>query len=138
MIAFIAQSQSGSSFAPILLMLLLGGLLYFVLVRPQQKRAKAQQRLVGQAEVGDEIITQSGIYGTITDIDEEEGTITLEIAPGTEIVMMRAAIGRLLTEPAYEDDPDEDAGPDEIQDDHTAEGDSAQGGTDQPGQIQDL
>jgi preprotein translocase subunit YajC len=132
MISFIAQSQAGSSFAPLLLMLLLGALLYFVLVRPQQKRAKAQRQLVGQAEIGDEIITQSGIYGTITDIDEEEGTITLEIAPETEIVMMRAAIGRLLSEPAYEDDADE------ALDEDVAEDDSAQGGTDQPGQIRDL
>ncbi len=123
MIATIAQSQS-SPFAPIALMLLLGGMLYFVMIRPQQKRAKAQQATVGQAQVGDEIITQSGIYGTITDIDEEEGTVTLQIAPGTEILMMRAAIGRLLTEHevAYDEDEDEDAA----------------GGPDQPGQMRDL
>jgi preprotein translocase subunit YajC len=125
MIATIAQSQSASPFTPILLMLLLGGMLYFVMVRPQQKRAKAQRALVGQAQVGDDIITQSGIYGTITDEDEEEGTVTLRIAPGTEIVIMRAAIGRLLTEheDAYVDEDDDD---------------DAQGGSDQPGQMRDL
>jgi preprotein translocase subunit YajC len=121
MIALIAQTQSNSSpFAPLALMLLLGGLLYFVMIRPQQKRAKAQRQLVSQAEVGDEIMTQSGIFGTVTNIDDEDGTVTVEVAPGIEIRMLRAAIGRLLTEhDTYEDDDDE---PD-------------QGGSDQPDQI---
>ena len=67
------------------------------------------------AEVGDEIVTTAGIYGTIMEIDDDYGIVTVEIAPGTEIRMARAAIARRLTEDDEfedeEDDEDEGAEP---------------------------
>ena len=87
---------------------LIGGVFYFLLIRPQQRRAKAQQALVRSAEVGDEIVTTSGIFGTIFDIDEEDDVLTVEIAPGTRIRMVRAGIGRRITEDDEYEDYDED------------------------------
>ena len=88
-----------------------------MLIRPQQKRAKAQQALLRSVEVGDEVLTTAGVYGTIVDIDDETDVITLEIAPGTQIRMVRAGIGRRITEDdEYEDyDEDEDDASDERQ-----------------------
>ena len=87
---------------------------YFLLIRPQQRRVRAQQALVGAVEVGDEIMTTGGIFGTITDMDDDEGTITVEIAPGTRIRMVKSGIARRLIEDDadYEsEDEDQDQDP---------------------------
>jgi preprotein translocase subunit YajC len=86
-------------------------------MRNQQKRVRQQQAVQQAAEVGDEVLTTSGIFGTIVDEDEEEGTVTLEIAPGTVIRMVRSGIARRLTEDdAYEDAYEEDDDVDEDDD----------------------
>jgi preprotein translocase subunit YajC len=100
MLASIAATSSQNSnpitlFAPLILM---GGVFYFLLIRPQQKRARAQRALVSSIQVGDEVMTTGGIFGTISEIDDDEGTIAVEIAPGTRIRMVRSAIARRLTE----------------------------------------
>ena len=63
---------------------------YFLLIRPQRNRQRAQQALVASLEVGDDVMTTGGIFGTIVEIDDDEGTVTVEIAPGTRIRMLRA------------------------------------------------
>ena len=113
MLASIAATSSQSSnpltlFAPLILM---GGVFYFLLIRPQQKRSRAQQALVSSIQVGDEVMTTSGIFGTITEMDDDEGTIKVEIAPGTRIRMVRSGVARRLTE----DDDYEDESEDEDQ-----------------------
>jgi preprotein translocase subunit YajC len=95
-------------------------------MRNQQKRVRQQQAVQQAAEVGDEVLTTSGIFGTIVDEDEEEGTVTLEIAPGTRIRMVRSGIARRLTEDdAYDEDEDvdeEDDVSDRDEPDENAEG----------------
>ncbi|MCU1455765.1 MAG: yajC [Acidimicrobiales bacterium] len=71
-------------------------ILYVVMVRPQQKRIRAQRALVATVDVGDEVITTAGLFGTITDLDDE--VATLEIAEGVEVRIARAAIGRLASD----------------------------------------
>lgn len=135
MLQLIAQTSNGGNPLAILLpFLLLGGLFYFMILRPQQRRARAQQQLINATEVGDEVITTAGIYGTVTAIDDDEGTVTLEIAPGTEIKIVRAGIGRRLSDDdAYETDDANDADDDEDEDP-----DDVRDHPDQPGQIQEL
>jgi preprotein translocase subunit YajC len=138
MFQLIAQSGSGGSLAGILIpFVLLGGLFYFMILRPQQRRQRAQQELINAISEGDEIITTAGIYGVVMAIDDEEGTVTVAIAPGTEIKLLRAGIGRRVTvDEAYEDD-DEDQ--DEEQGDEQDVGDEdTSDGPDQPGQIKEL
>ena len=91
--------------APLLLMGVLG---YFLLIRPQQRRSRAQQALQRSVEEGDEILTTSGVYATVIEIDEDQGTVVLEIAPGTHIKVVRGAIAQRLTEDEYDEDEDED------------------------------
>jgi preprotein translocase subunit YajC len=69
---------------------------------------RSQQALQQAAEVGDEVLTTSGMFGTIVDEDEEEGTVTVEIAPGTQVKMVRAGIARRITEDDFDDDEDDD------------------------------
>ena len=66
-------------------------LLWFFLIQPQRRRAQAQRELLTSVEVGDEILTAGGIYGNVRGIDED-GELTVEIAPGTQIRVARRAV----------------------------------------------
>jgi preprotein translocase subunit YajC len=96
MIAALAQTTNGSSPLSFLIFLIPLGLMFFFM-RNQKRRMQAQQELQRAADVGDEIVTTSGIFGTIIDEDDVEGTVLVEIAPGTRIKMLRAGISRRLT-----------------------------------------
>ena len=76
---------------PIVLMFVL---LYFMLIRPQMKRAKEQKNMIESLQKGDEVITAAGIVGKITKVGEVY--INLEIATGTEIQLQKAAVQTLL------------------------------------------
>jgi preprotein translocase subunit YajC len=113
MVGILAQeggSQAGSSVIGLALPLLMIVGFYFLLIRPQRNRQRAQQALVASLEVGDDVMTSGGIFGTIVDIDDDEGTVTVEIAPGTRIRMLRQGISQRFVEDEYEgDDGDETA-----------------------------
>lgn len=68
-------------------------LFWFMVVRPQQRRQRAVTALQNSIEVGQRVMMSSGIYGTIRSITDD--TARLEIAPGTEIEIARAAIARV-------------------------------------------
>jgi preprotein translocase subunit YajC len=114
LIPFLAQSsstttQAANPLATLLPFLLIGAALYFVMIRPQQRRAKEQRALLGALEVGDDVLTAGGIFGTIVDIDDDD-VVTVEIAPGTNIRMVRGGISRRLVDDDedYEDDDEDD------------------------------
>jgi preprotein translocase subunit YajC len=104
-IGWLAATSSGGSSLTLLLPLLLIGGLYFLMIRPQQKRAQQQRQLADNLDPGDEIVTHGGMYGTIVEIDDDEGTILLEVAPNTEIRMLKQAVARRLV---FDDEPVED------------------------------
>ena len=106
--SLLAQGSGGGSglITPLVFALPLG--LLFVFMRNQQKRLRNQQALQQSAEVGDEVLTTSGMFGTIVDEDEAKGTVTVEIAAGTRVKMLRAGIARRITEDDFEDDDAED------------------------------
>jgi preprotein translocase subunit YajC len=130
---FLAQTSGGGS--PIVLLLLLGmPAMLFWMMRSQRKKAAQQQNLQSSAGIGSEIMTTAGIFGTIVDEDEDEGTIVLEIAPGTQIKLIRGAIARVVSDEddEYEeyDDEDDDAVVDLADADHdtaAADADNAEG-----------
>ena len=109
----LAQSSSGSPVT--LLIFIVPFALLFLFMRNQQKRVRHQQSVQQAAEVGDDVLTTSGIFGTIVDEDEDEGTIMLEIAPGTTIKMLRAGISRRLTDDDADDEDEGDEDTDEPQ-----------------------
>jgi preprotein translocase subunit YajC len=74
-------------FLPIILMFVL---LYFLMIRPQMKRAKETKAMVEALQKGDEVVTAGGVVGRITKLGDQY--ITLEIAPSTEIVVQRSAV----------------------------------------------
>ena len=74
-------------FLPIILMFVL---LYFLMIRPQMKRAKEQKAMIEALQKGDEVITAGGIVGRITKLSDQY--VTVEVAPNTEIVLQRSAV----------------------------------------------
>jgi len=107
-VAQVAQdSAQGGNFLTLALpLVLMGGVFYFLLIRPQQRRMRQQQALLNSVEVGDDVVTTSGIFGRVTDIDEDEGSITVEIAAGTQVRMLKQGIARRLSDEVYEDEPE--------------------------------
>jgi preprotein translocase subunit YajC len=82
------------SFEPLLMIGLMFVVMYFVLIRPQMKRAKEHKQLLEGLQKGDEVVALGGIVGKITEINEQY--VTLEIAAETQIVVQRPAVQVLL------------------------------------------
>ncbi len=76
---------------------LLFGVMYFVLIRPQKQRVKAQQALVRSLAVGDQVLTIAGIFGEIVALDDE--TAQIETTPGTILRCRRNAIAGVVDAP---------------------------------------
>jgi preprotein translocase subunit YajC len=89
-------------------------LLWALLIRPQRLKQMEQQRLLASIEPGDEVLTVGGIYGIVTDIDDEDDLI-VEIAEGIQVRVARRAVGGVVK-------PDEEGEDDE---EHVEEADEA-------------
>jgi preprotein translocase subunit YajC len=94
-----AAAQAGAAAAPspfpsIVMMIALFGIMYFLMIRPQMKRAKEHKDLISKLATGDEVITSSGIAGRVRELGEN--FITVEIADGVRVKMQRAAITAVL------------------------------------------
>jgi len=91
-LSILAQESDGGSggFVSLLVLLLIPFAMYFLLIRPQRRRMKAQVSMQKSLGVGDEVITASGIYGFIT--GEEEDRFWLEIDDDVQIRIAKAAI----------------------------------------------
>ncbi|MCH7789879.1 MAG: preprotein translocase subunit YajC [Acidobacteria bacterium] len=85
----------------ILLPVALVGAMYFFLIRPQQQQMKQHRKLLATIDVGDEVVTSSGIYGIITEIEDE--IVWLEVAQELELKLAREAIQRLAVDPEVEE-----------------------------------
>jgi preprotein translocase subunit YajC len=67
---------------------------YFMIIRPQQKRAKEREKLLSNIEKGDKIVTSGGVHATIVGIEDK--TVLIEIAPNVKIKVDRSAIGSVI------------------------------------------
>jgi preprotein translocase subunit YajC len=93
-LSIVAASDSGSSnplglFVP---MALIGGAMYFLMIRPQRRKMRASQALQSSIEVGDEVMTTSGMYGFVTLIEDD--IAWLEIDDNVQIRIARQALQR--------------------------------------------
>jgi preprotein translocase subunit YajC len=104
-----AQTQQTNLIGALLPFLLIGGLMYFMLIRPQKRRVAEQKALVDSLSVGDEVLTIGGIFGTVRAIDDELDEVTLEVAPGTTLRILRSAVARRVVEEDEEEAWGEDS-----------------------------
>lgn len=84
-------SSNMTSFLPLVLMFVV---MYFLMIRPQQKRAKEQKAMMDALAKGDEVVTAGGILGKVAKVSD--AYITIEVASGTEVVVQKASITMLL------------------------------------------
>ena len=89
-----AAPAGDAGFMGLLPIILMFVLLYFLMIRPQMKRAKDHKQMVEALQKGDEVITAGGVVGRISRL--ADGYVILEIAPGTEISVQRTAVQTLL------------------------------------------
>ncbi len=82
--------------SPVLLIVAFVAFFYFLAIRPQRRRSQEMQKLRENLKPGDEIITLSGIYGTVTEV-EPGGTVLIEISEDTEIRIAAGSIGQVVT-----------------------------------------
>ena len=101
----------------LIIMVLMLGVMYVLMIRPQRQRQAQQQSMIGDAGVGDDVLTTGGIYGTITHAEGDD--IVVEIASGVTVHMTRRGIAAVL--PPEEED-------DEVVEDELETSDSAEDG----------
>ena len=93
-----AAAAGGAGYEQIFIMVAMFAVLYFLMIRPQMKRAKEHKAMVEALQKGDEVITQGGVVGRIVKVDENY--IRLEVAEGkdgaVELLVQRSAVGMLL------------------------------------------
>lgn len=82
------------SLGPLPMIVFMMIMLYFVMVRPQQKRAREAKELVSSLKSGDRVVTASGIYGLIANVSDR--TVTVKIAEGVKVEMDRGSIATVL------------------------------------------
>jgi preprotein translocase subunit YajC len=100
-----AQAAGGAgaagAFASFVPLILIFAIMYFLLIRPQQKKLKEHKAMVEALRRGDQVLTQGGIIGKVTKV-QEDGTVEVEIAEGVKVKVMRHTIAQVMnkTEPA--------------------------------------
>lgn len=87
----------GSAFSTMIPFVLMFGIFYFLLIRPQQKKAKNQKNWLTALRKGDRVLTSGGLHGQITGMTDT--VITLEIAPKVRVKVSRASISGPLGNP---------------------------------------
>ena len=99
-----AYAQAGAAGQPnswlqMLPLVLIFVVFYFLLIRPQTKKAKEHREMVGKLVVGDEVVTTGGILGRV--IEAGETFMTIEIAKGVEIRVQRFQVSQLMPKGTY-------------------------------------
>ncbi|MFC2969147.1 preprotein translocase subunit YajC [Acidimangrovimonas pyrenivorans] len=101
-----AQAASGgaggaaafTSFVPLILIF---GIMYFIMIRPQQKKMKEHKSMVEALRRGDQIVTQGGLIGKVTKV-KDDNEVEVELAEGVKVRVVRSTIAQVVskTEPA--------------------------------------
>ena len=89
-----AAADPTGGFMQLLPMILMFVVLWFLMVRPQMKKAKEHKALLAALAKGDEVVTSGGLVGKVIKVGDNY--VTLEIAEGTEVVVQKPAIGLVL------------------------------------------
>ena len=88
-----ADAGSGSAFFQFIPLILILGVFWFLIIRPQQKKQKEHQRMVDSIRKGDKVVTNGGIFGTIVKVGDDR--LTLEIASKVQIQLERHQVSRM-------------------------------------------
>jgi preprotein translocase subunit YajC len=96
----------------LIIMVLMLGVMYVLMIRPQRQRQAQQQSMIDRASVGDDVLTTGGIYGTISETEGDD--IVVEIANGVTVHMTRRGIAAVLPPEGEEGEESEEDEADEL------------------------
>jgi preprotein translocase subunit YajC len=85
-----AGGSGGGSLVSVVPIFLIFGVFYFLVIRPQSKKAKEHQHMLTELKKGDDVVTQGGVIGRITGIKDDE--ITLQVQEGVRLRILRSAV----------------------------------------------
>ncbi len=93
--------MDGSAITQFVPLILIFGIMYFLLIRPQQKKVKEHQKMVSELRRGDQVVTQGGLIGKVTKV-KEDNELEVEIADGVKVRVVQSTVTQVLskTEPA--------------------------------------
>ena len=87
-----APAQQGSGWSMIIMLVAMFAIMYFFMIRPQQKKQKEIQNFRNAIAVGQQIVTAGGIYGVVKQIEEADNTLIVEVANGVRIKVDRNSV----------------------------------------------
>ena len=89
-----AKSAQPGAFQMVLPFVLIFGIMYFLMIRPQQKKMKEHQKMVDSIQRGDEVVTNSGMFGKVVGVTDT--VLTLEIADKVNVKMVRGHVAKVV------------------------------------------
>jgi len=94
--------MEGGAIAQFLPLILIFAIMYFLLIRPQQKKMKEHQAMVEAVRRGDQVVTQGGLIGKVSKVKEGENEIEVELAENVKVRVVKSTIAQVLnkSEPA--------------------------------------
>ena len=92
MLTLLQVNQSGSGMSFLFMMVIIFAIMWFIMIRPQQKKQKEIQNFRNNITKGQQIVTAGGIYGVVKEIDEASNTLKVEIANGISIRVDRNSV----------------------------------------------
>ena len=107
-----SDAASGSAFFQFIPLILILGVFWFLIIRPQQKKQKEHQRMVDSLRKGDKVVTNGGIFGTIVKVGDDR--LTLEIASKIQIQLERHQVSRMDKKTGVNKDDDDGEEKEEI------------------------
>jgi preprotein translocase subunit YajC len=98
-----AQAAGGAAgaFTSFIPLILIFAIMYFLLIRPQQKKVKEHQKMVAALRRGDQVVTAGGLIGKVSKV-KDDGEVEVELSEGVKVRVVRSTIAQVLnkTEPA--------------------------------------
>src|SRR5690606_24002720 len=90
-----AGGAGGAAFAQFIPLVLIFAIMYFLMIRPQQKRAKQHREMVAALKKGDQVVTQGGLIGKVVSARDDE--LEVEIAQGVRVRVIRSTVAQVVT-----------------------------------------
>jgi preprotein translocase subunit YajC len=88
--------MDGGAIAQFLPLILIFAIMYFLLIRPQQKKMKEHQKMIDQVRVRDQVVTQGGLIGKVSKV-KEDNEIEVEIAEGVKVRVVKSTLAQVLS-----------------------------------------
>jgi preprotein translocase subunit YajC len=106
-----APAAGGDMFMSLLPLVLVFAIFYFLLIRPQQAKARQHREMLEGLKKGDQVVTGGGIVGKIARVEQSDNTLVVEVAPNVQVKVIRQTVADILNKPVPASGNDNRAAP---------------------------